>query len=85
MEQAEWVARYEAMRALVTGDNPPTTPVQGLAIFLSHGLAGWMRAWTSLPPALPKYRQRNGGDERSNSDMVSILLEMAMQAATCQG
>jgi hypothetical protein len=36
------------MRAIVTEDNPSTTPVQGLAIFLSHGLAGWMRVWFSL-------------------------------------
>jgi hypothetical protein len=77
MEQAEWVVRYEAMRALVTGDNQPTTPVQGL-------VAGWMRVWTSLPPASPKYRHQSGSDERSNSNMVSILLEMAIQAATCQ-
>jgi pimeloyl-ACP methyl ester carboxylesterase len=84
VEQADWVTRYEAIRALVTGETPASSPARGLAIFLRHGLAGWMRAWPNLPPPLPKYRERIGGDMRRKNDVVSLLLEMAIQAATDQ-
>jgi len=85
VEQADWVRRYEAMRALVTGETPASSPAQGLAIFLRHGLAGWMRAWPNLPPPIPKRRERIWDNGRRNNDLVSLLLEMAIQVATCQG
>jgi hypothetical protein len=72
------------MRALVTGETPASSPVQGLALFLRHGMAGWMCAWSGMHPPLPKRREKIVDDGRRKSDLVSLLLEMAIQAATRQ-
>lgn len=79
MEQADWVMRYESMRALVTGEAIGGSPVRGLAIFLRHGLAGWMCAWQRLPSSLPKSREKIRSGVRKNDDLVSLLLEMAIR------
>ena len=72
------------MRTLVTGGAPVSSPApaHGLAIFLRYGLVKWMRTWTSPPPSLPKCRERIGDGAYQKNDLVSLLLEMAIQAAT---
>ncbi|MDA8282537.1 MAG: hypothetical protein M0Z42_04395 [Actinomycetota bacterium] len=71
---------YEAMRASATGSLPPEAP-RGLALFLAQGLAGWVRAWSPLPPAAPEApsRERRSATTIAN-DVVRLLAEMALGA-----
>lgn len=72
--------RYEALRKVVTEGVLGPTPVRGLALFLRRGLAGWMQAWSSLPPPLP-HRERRVFEEKN--EVVLLLVEMALQAEGC--
>lgn len=58
---------------------PGPSPVRGLSLLLRRGVAGWMQAWSELPPPLPeKTRKRRASEERD--EVVSLLVEMAIQA-----
>lgn len=74
--------RYEALRAVVTKGVVGPSPVRGLAVFFRRGLAGWMQAWSGLPPPLAsvqeKIEERRAPEEKD--EVVLLLVEMAMQA-----
>lgn len=74
----ELCAEYEALRAAVTGDLLLETP-RGVALFLAHGLAAWMRVVRPLPeasaiaPGGARPLAAAGGQE-----VVRVLTEMAL-------
>lgn len=49
-----WKQRYEALRQLAVGGRQilESDPL-GLVFLLRQGVAGWMRSWSDLTPAVP--------------------------------
>jgi len=41
----EWASRYEHLRRAALLGHPPDNNSWGMALFIRHGLVGWMRAW----------------------------------------
>jgi len=75
--------RYEALRsAALDGATTAATNARGLALFMRHGMAGWMRAWGSCAAA-PRERECDARAERSAArpEMVAVLAQMALAAA----
>jgi hypothetical protein len=72
-------AGYEALRAQALGDLPTESP-RGLAVILSQGLPGWMRAWaapSSVPPApVPTTSPPAGAG--LGAEVVRLLTEMTL-------
>lgn len=78
--RADWVPAYEALRAQVTGQLPPTTP-RGLALFLRAGMAAWMAtAASGRPAAAPPTPAAAAAPSLAGAgpDLVRLLTEMAL-------
>ena len=72
-------AGYEALRAEALGDLPTESP-RGLAVILSQGLSGWMRAWAapaSVPPA-PVPTAAPAAGAGLGAEVVRLLTEMIL-------
>ena len=49
---SEWISRYEELRQAALPGHQLNNNNWGMALFIRHGLVGWMRAWSkSDPPA----------------------------------
>jgi len=50
--------RYEDLRRAVLSGNESNNNNWGMALFIRHGMVGWMRAWPkSDPPSKPEKHQ----------------------------
>lgn len=77
---AELTFAYEALRAQASGQLPAVTP-RGLALFLTAGFPDWMKAWSSLAPAVAKPLAALPGAEPPlvpGNEVVQLLTEMAL-------
>jgi len=54
----EWVSRYEELRRAVLSGHRSNNNSWGMALFIRHGLVGWMRAWPKCdgPAKLKSHR-----------------------------
>lgn len=85
---AEWVERYEALRAHATGEAPLGFVPLGLALLRHRGVVAWMAAESSgTGPALlgPADRDRGRPSRRvgldaSRSELVRLLASTALLA-----
>jgi hypothetical protein len=53
----EWASRYEQLRLTALSEYQSNNGNWGMALFIHHGMAGWMRAWpkSDTPAISEKY------------------------------
>jgi len=80
-----WTERYEELR-----NGTPAVPnasQRGLALFLRHGLAGWMAAWRTLvgppPGPAPSSVAVPAVPSDLRSELASVLAGIALRS--CRG
>ena len=75
--------RYEQLRSAALGVVTAVANGRGLALLMRHGMAAWMHAWAScVAPRPPPPEQREQAPlPAAHSEMVTVLLEMALAAA----
>lgn len=80
------MARYEELRRDGLAGSGATPRSHGLALFLRHGMAAWMRAWTECQAmaAGQERRAAEGGvvavPRVLGSEVVMVLAEMVLGA-----
>lgn len=77
---------YEQLRAQATGELPYLSTPRGLALFLRHGMPGWILAWSYCTPATRTTAPRSQDDRGSvllesyAGEVAVLLANMALEA-----
>ena len=81
------VARYEELRVRALGGENTTGPEQGFVLFLRHGMAAWMNAWSEYVVGRT-YETFGDGTPlpvEARSEVAMILTGMALGAVRMPG
>jgi hypothetical protein len=75
--------RYEALRSAALGAAPTAgANARGLALFMRHGMAAWMRGWRNCAaPLCARVGDAQGTRAAVHPEMVAVLAQMALAAA----
>ena len=75
--------RYEELRDNVVNGGASGPRACALAVFLSHGMARWMKVWSELVPTQPSRRPESTSSQpivpsAIDPEVVNVLAEMAL-------
>lgn len=79
---SEHAERYEALRNRALDPHHAVTAREGLAVLLRHGMASWMEAWSTMPPAatptMSSPRERPPLPDDATAELVRVLTSMTL-------
>ena len=77
--------RYEDLRYNVVTGDASDFKACGFSVFVRHGMAAWMKAWSEFVPAQPRYSPESMSSqsivpEAIQQEVVHVLAAMALGA-----